>query len=45
MNSFLRFKATVVDADQDVTPDYSADNFSQNIEILHAGNVLETIDS
>ena len=34
-----------MDADQGVTPDHSADNFIQKVEILHAGNVLETIDN
>ena len=40
MHSFLRFKATVMEADQGVTRDHSADNFIQKVEILHAGNVL-----
>ena len=45
MNSFLRFKATIVDAAGVLSIDHSANSFCQKCEILHAGNVLETIDN
>ena len=44
MNSFLRFNVTNMD-NQILTPDHSADSFIQKVEVLHAGNVLETIDN
>ena len=45
MNSFLRFKATIVDAAGILILDHSANSFIQKLEVLHAGNVLETIDN
>ena len=45
MNSFLRFKASVVDQAGVLSIDHSANSFIQKLEVLHAGNVLETIDN
>ena len=44
MNSFLRFKVTNP-GDQSCTPDHRADSFIEKLEVLHAGNVLEQINS
>jgi len=45
MNSFLRFQACNLDAGQTCVVNHSAESFIQKVEILHAGNVLETIDN
>ena len=45
MNSFLRFQACNIDAEQTCVVNHSADMFIQKVEVLHAGNVLETIDN
>ena len=42
---FLRFQACNLDAGQNCVVNQSADSFIQKVEILHAGNVLETIDN
>ena len=44
MNSYLRFKVTNP-GNQACTPDHSADSFIEKVEVLHAGNVLEQINS
>ena len=43
-NSFLRFMVTTLDA-ATINLDHSCDCFSQKIEVLHGGNVLEVIDN
>ena len=45
MNLFLCFEATIADAAGALTIDHSANSFIQKLEVLHAGNVLETIDN
>ena len=45
MNSFLCFKATIADAAGVLSINHSANSFIQKLEVLLAGNVLETIDT
>ena len=45
MNLFLRFEATIAHTAGALTIDHSANSFIQKLEVLHAGNVLETIDN
>ena len=45
INSFLHFQSTLADAAGALTLDHSANSFIQKLEVLHAGNVLETIDN
>ena len=45
MNSFLRFKATNIDAAGVLMLGHSADSFFQKLEVMHAGNLLECIDN
>ena len=44
MNSYLQFKVTNP-GNQACTPDHSVDSFIEKVEVLHAGNVLEQINS